>query len=366
MKRLLLPTLFILICLCRISAQEGYIVTDSLSRFGINLDLESRKNRAHSVTEIIRESKRSPSTTQTYTPDMILAYGVNGKDFESRLIDINGEQKRVFLEKIVQHGSVTVWCYTGGDKDVFFLQKNNELLFMTEDNNPFKTYLEQEPTARDSYFKEGIDKMRLTRYSMKRTEQAVTTGNKNLFTHFRWGILAGGGIGFLHGIDPSPSPDLHLYSGVFANTPLYANLSIQTELYYIKDGYSASKESDNYFNDLIYNKQSLQLPLMLRYTFLHSPKRHIPYLQIGPTLAFVLSSDVQSRSGSIGTNGNSPAPVYQQEKTPSTTVGSSIRGGYEFRFNDRHAYFIDLGYTWLPDKDKRSLSQLFITLSFNL
>ncbi len=109
MKRLLLFTLLILACLYRVSAQEGYIISDSLSRFGVSVELGSRKSQAHKVTEVINQSRGS-SYSQSYTPDDILAYGAGGKDFESKQTIIDGKQRRVFLEKILTSGQVTVWC----------------------------------------------------------------------------------------------------------------------------------------------------------------------------------------------------------------------------------------------------------------
>lgn len=38
--------------------------------------------------------------------------------------------------------------YTGGDKDIYYLQKDKYLLPMNEDNNPFKEYLKQSPNAK--------------------------------------------------------------------------------------------------------------------------------------------------------------------------------------------------------------------------
>lgn len=201
---------------------------------------------------------------------------------------------------------------------------------------------------------------------MKRAHKAVVTDNRNLYERFRWGVLVGGGLNVLK-LDESIN-DYHFFMGAFINQPLHYNLSLQLEATYRKEAYSGSIEKTSSIKDIIYNRQGIQIPILLRYSFNYASQKCIPYLQAGPSIYFTFKNKLEERLYSI-VDGIVNSPEDSTYKPSKIAYGITAGTGMEIRITDKHSLFADLRYLYQKNSckgyDAINEHQFNISLSVN-
>ncbi len=146
MKKTIIFYLCIIIPLVSIFSQsnykEGYIITNSNDTIVGQIDFRTD----HTNSSVCKFKKTETAVENKYYPGDIAGYRFlnEGKYYVSRTLDINGLQKNVFLEFLVQ-GLLNLY-YLQLDNDYYFFEnKNGELISFTKkpdeiiENNRIKT-----------------------------------------------------------------------------------------------------------------------------------------------------------------------------------------------------------------------------------
>ncbi len=319
------------------------------------MELAKGLEKYHKV--FLSQGKRG---TITYTPDEVTEFGTGNEVFVG--LPLPGSTTKVFLYQLVKNDAVAVYQYADeAGKHFFFRQGEGPLQEITKTNNPYAEYLmglhAQEPNHP------------LQTYTIEPTASSLClagdlsrTGNPNLITRFRFGVWVGGGVGRLSQ-ELISSSESELLVGIFANLPIYRQFSLQTELFYWQEAYVDTKGPQTQIEDVAFNRKSLVLPVMVRYSFLQSRGKFIPYLQAGPNLLFGLKKKgevqkVRIEEYSVDTN-----YYLFAEQSGYLYAGFSAGAGTEYKINSRHSFFLDVRYLATLDTEKSSLT--YVTLSFN-
>lgn len=361
MKRTVLIACILFASMHALQAQSDYInINDTLTIIGVKITHPLGLKKYHSV---IQESRKEEPVV--YTPDDISEFCINKNIFVSMVSPIEGEENKVFLHRVIIRDSIAVYLYqdkTG--KHFFFGTQNQGLKEITPQNNLYAEYLSSEYGS-DSKHPINQYRIKLNSQSILFAEKLVRTGNSNLLSRPRYGVWIGAGSGRLtKDIMPNDNSDTHLLVGAFANIPVYRQLSLQTELFYMQEAYSMNKTNPEYITDKIYNRKSIVMPIMPRFSFNWIKGKVIPYIQAGPTIHFALKKKEEEQTVHIHSNNvNITQPPTIEEKNYFYT-GINGGGGLEYKFTRRHSIFWDIRYMRTFGKDTHSL--FYTTLSVNI
>ncbi len=344
---------------CQAFAQGNYILQKDTLRSGIRMWQPAGPQKYHQIKCEISKRK-----IIEYTPDEVVEYRYDGMVYVSLPSPVTGENKRVFLRRVIRNDSVAVYQYGNQDGEhLYFQQGNSEMVLIEHWYNPYAEYVYSTYATRKD--------LPINHYPIKPTtrsilfaDKLIRTENSNLLTRFRYGLWLGGGLAiYPKGEMDKNAQSATLLGGAFMNIPLYGpTVSLQTQLLYMQEAYSLSSTDGGIFRDRVLNRQSIALPLMPRFTANWLTGKWIPYLQAGPSLHYTLSGEMEERT-TVLTNDHFVNTHTITTDLPQFYGGFAVGLGLEYKLNRRHALFVDLNF--LHTFDDNAYNMVYAALSFN-
>lgn len=314
---------------------------------------------------------------ERFTPLQVHLYRQGSKTYYSKTIEINGEKKQVMLQRVLktEHDSLSIYRFINDRKfPVYYYQFGNEpeVYPMAESadsktGQPLKDYLLSFPVAqKDKYVQDYINKMQPTLQSYKNRARICLNDNINFLPAFRWGIMTGmGGSRLSTDIEIHSKQQWQWQVGAFADIPLMQfGFSLHPELTFLK--FSASSYTQ--FWNAAYNRTTLQVPLLLRYTLVAIRGKILPYVQVGPELGFRVKGNTEICRYTNDEEGYVTDYKIYQENNKGFYLTGTAGVGVEMKIQRRHSVFIDLRYRsdFTEDNFPLKTSGWFMTASYNL
>jgi opacity protein-like surface antigen len=330
-------------------SQRAYILGDSSAHYGLKILEGTRRDNY----QFIKVKDREEGVVTTYYPNDISEYGLkDGTTYVSRTITINGEERKVFLNRLAL-GTLTLYHYNSKSHQAYYLETPDaRLIELPRDGDRNYKDILSEHLSVCPYSKDNV---RLVRYRDSSMGRLVSYDNKctaKPFPYRKFGIVAGYGITSL--LTPSNyngpfegSEKVDNYKGgLFGfsfDQPIYAShYSVHAELLVSRSSYSYGRLKNDRHTDMVVNLTSLDIPLQARYTFTSSKTR--PFINAGGILSYRLQ--------------NSSA-LYNSTVTATETIvndviddlvsdwGGGFAGGAGMQFNVsfRSTFSIELRYS---------------------
>ena len=269
-------------------AEKGYYIKNSVLYDGIWILKENKSGRARRVV-IPQQMKHE---AQTLYPTDIEEYGFpNGIKYVSAKINFGGLEVQVFLDEFISiNDEVIFFVYSTENKeDIFFILEGEENILRQIDTNTPKEVWDIFKSLNDCSEVEGLEPFprKLTRKRVNVFYSAYRDCNPNLFPKFQYGPVLNLGIG-----KPKTNEvPAYVYSfniaftaGGFVQIPFDECTSLRTEILYSllnnRGNIGAmQKKSDS---EAQYLRHSIQMPLLVRYSFNFNPWKNVPYFELGP------------------------------------------------------------------------------------
>ncbi|NDW13754.1 PorT family protein [Bacteroides sp. 214] len=361
MKKSIITTFVLLLTIFpALQAQETYIIKNDTLVTGLNLILASGRKKYHEVIE----EKRKNNVLKIYTPNIISEFHTDNKTFVSMSSPVDGEEQKVFLYQLVKRDSITVYQYANKEKNYLFFRKNEgELKEITAQNNPYSTYINEKYEGNSTHPINSYQ-IRPTPQSIRFAEKLIYTQNRNLLSHIRYGIWIGGGISTISkSTIPKENTNTHLFAGLFLNIPVYTYFSVHSEISFMQEAYSYHYKSSETI-DKTFNRKSLFMPIMLRYSFNKIKGNFIPYIQAGPSTHFALKQKEEKQFLSISDENASIEELPVSEKSNFFYSGISSGTGLEYKLSSQHSVFLDVRYIHTFITNNNNI--IYVTISVNL
>ena len=309
----------------------------------------------------------------TYYPENIEGYGfTNGAKYVSAVINYNGSKKNVFLEEIVNiQDSAIIYLYCSeNNKDIFFILKGNEKKFeMVNSNVPDELWdvLKNLHSCRKLDDIENFPQ-KINRNTIYVLYRAYNDCNPNLFPKFQLGTVANIGLG-----KPATNDfpyykynlDLVFSIGLFAQLPFDECMALRIEaLYSFLDNKKGTLK--NYSNSAEYKRNSIQTPLLFRYSFNYTNGKNVPYMEAGPCFDIAFGGG-KYRNGIL--QKRPEATILDEYSIIDFMYGFSIGTGIEHKINNKKSLHIGLRYNWLKGYRQEyveKLNLLSLNLAYNL
>lgn len=347
MKRLLYLILFLIQSFI-VNGQRGYYVKDSLMSIGVNLiDGGAIKNAQQCQ---IGEKKK----TLIYSPDEVKEYGFkDGSVYISRIVKINNEEKKVFLERLSK-GNINLYYYKDKKGKKFFLEKDSgqlvEVLKKGIDNSNYKNFLN--PYIQDC--NNVTEALKLVTYSKPSLTKFIDQYNSCLhkpFPFIKYGLIIGYGISKPLNSKISDKVlknavfknDNTFNFGLFADIPiLLSYFSLHPEMYIQKNAFSSHYNFGNTVTDIIMNTTSINIPLFIRYTYPTLKLR--PYVNIGGTFTYNVRNNNAVYTATISND------IIEIEETNNSNIysakqiGYAVGGGIQYNIDYRKSLFFEVRY----------------------
>lgn len=361
-------------------SHDAYYVKDSMVVVGVKVIDGLRINGIQTCRVITSKD------TLVFTPYDIDEYGNGQSEFISATIFFRGQEKRVFLKRLVK-GDMSLYSYRLRGNNMYYLEKEKgvfiDLPRRWEHNRQitFKNILEDE-TSDCQYTSFNLMQ---TSYNSSSLSQFIHSYNHcsampSLPTRF--GVLAGysfldlrpssyGNYLYVQDFSFTKKPDV--FFGVFWDQPLFFTFfSAHLGVNYYQMSESFYTFSGNNALDFLVKSSSLQIPFQLRYYYPLSNNIK-PFINAGG----IYSSDIRNESTIFRTTFFQEIISIEEPIDVSPAKGNSfgfVAGiGGEYRFGLRQAVLIELRYVQqnaLNEKsptsvlfDKRGM-QLLIGISF--
>lgn len=343
-----------------------YIETDSLLATGIKLIQGTRMDNA----QFILQKKKDMEIR--FTPDQLSEYGFSGGPvYKSRTITIDGQPRRVFLERI-RHGDVTLYFYAEKGFRTFFLEKDSTVFTEIPDSRDFRAIL-IENTGDFGWNASQVKLVRYNRNSLSKLISIYNRGKNRPLPYPRFGITAGYSrmsltapytvsIRQLNGISFAPASSVSF--GIFADLPIMmSNFSLNTGVNISKHGFSANSTTSQSEIDVVINMTSANLPVLLRYTLPTLAWR--PFINAGG----IYSCPVKyKREYYESTFVDDIIIINEIENDPSPSGGSlgcSLGIGLQYNLDYRKTSSLELRYNQIPgNASTLSMSYLEVFASF--
>jgi hypothetical protein len=347
MKRLLYLLIFLIQSFI-VNGQRGYYVKDSLVSVGVKLiDGGAIKNAQQCQVEGKKE-------TLTYSPDEVKEYGfVDGSVYISRIIKIDNEEKKVFLERLVE-GKINLYYYKDKKGKKFFFEKDNgqlvEVLKKGIDNSNYKNFIK--PYTQDC--NNVTEALKLVSYTKPSLSKYIDQYNSCLhkpFPFVRYGLIIGYGISKPQNLKISDKilknavfkNDNTFNIGVFGDIPIFFSyFSLHPEMYFQKNGFSSHSIIGNTVNDIIINTTSINIPLLIRYTFPTLKLR--PYVNVGGAFTYNLRNNNAVYPATISNNIIEIEETNKRNIYSEKQIGYAVGGGIQYNIDYRKSLFFELRY----------------------
>ncbi len=349
-----LSTFILVVISCSLDAQNAYLISDS-SKFvrAVIVDagdvLNAKFCRRVLDGNIIQ-----------YSPFEVKEYGLNdGRVYVSKDIKLNGPSRRVFLERLVSD-TTSLYYFKDEDIETYFIE-NKKAGFV---ELPHRSLDKAELAYRHilsglmSDCHEVDDALKVVIYQKK--SMALLTKRYNAcvnkpFPFFKYGFYAGVGfstLDYISGVGNAFFKQENIYFknadfkydngfifGVFIDQPLAStDFSIHPEIYFTKNDYSSKYEMDGAQIEVFINTQSINFPVLFRYTFPIAKAR--PYINAGLIYAYQFKQEFDSYA-TPNEQGEQPAPVVINQ------LGLTAGCGAQIDLASRLRLYLDFRYNYL-------------------
>lgn len=240
-------------------------------------------------------------------PADIEGYTFGNRRFVSARVEYDGVEQECFLEEIITAGdSLRVMFHfrRSPDRHVFYMTDGTgRITHAVPDNEPGPLWELVEAHGRGCDRSFGEFPRRATKSRLVRYRDAYRDCNPNLFPRPEFGVAASAGAYrpmHAKGLWTRRKGFAAAYTaGVWFKVPLDGHWSLRPEVNFFHVRYA------NGYTDILYNslseniafeQNSVQVPIMVRYSFNGLRGRAIPYFELGATLEFPTSAAM----GSVG------------------------------------------------------------------
>lgn len=351
-------------------SQSGYYATDTATYIGVKIIDQGAIQNAKTCVVIIENEKI------IFTPDEIVEYGFHeGNSYYSKEIDINGLTKKVFLER-KSTGDINVYYFKSRKGRRFFIEKPDDKLIELEASSQRNKFNDELDSHLDKslYLSNYIPFVNYNTTSLTRFFDLYNSGGTKPFPFFRYGVNTGVAVSHITNADEINQlvNDLYFdrdYSyqiGAFMDIPPFNGLiSFHPEIYLQQNGFSNHSENGNIFYDMIINTTSINLPVLIRYTYPSVKLR--PFVNAGLSFSYNLKNDSYIYTSTFSGDIIEIGKLEDIEISSSKLLGYSVGIGFEYNLNIRNSLFVELRYNDLfgigSAKEKRHDIQLFIGIN---
>lgn len=273
----------------------------------------------------------------TLRPTEIREYGLeDGSRYLGATYMLDGEKHEVFLEVIIDEPQYEVLLDEQGEEPVFFLRRDGRITRITDGGKELRELMRQQGRQCGKSNEVENYPMKLTRTSVLAMHNAYNRCNvKALNRPIRFGIggglclnrVAGRAQGKIH-------TDFGIYPSVFVMFPVDPNIDIVAELSYTTAKITGKGAFDG---QTVYRRQSLYLPVMVRYTATQVAGNWMPYIGVGATFDFLTGGGCD---------------IHPQKYMADTMYGVIAEAGVEYRIARRHSLFLSLRYNYAAGKTR--------------
>ncbi|REE00140.1 porin family protein [Marinoscillum furvescens] len=307
MSRYVLLVVFACLTVLAEAQKRGFIATDTSLVSGVKLVAGTDSENAHYITRI------KQGRPVTYLPHQLTQYGLkDGTVYVSREIELRGEIRPVFLERLT-HGGLTLYSYQEPGSRKFYLSSDSsELVMLTEDN--YRQLL-MDYTADFDWAYGQHELVAFRTKSMEQLLDMYNDGENRRLNFPRMGVTAGfaqssHSVSFNMATSQLSNSQLKnlvfdpaqgVVFGAFADMPIRNAYSFYTGLFFSKAEVEASAVTGQYDLSMKMTHTTVELPVLLRYTLQTNNWR--PFLNFGGAVAYHLANETYlkevSPSGSV-------------------------------------------------------------------
>ncbi len=332
-----------LVCSCSFG-QSDYYVTDSTTMVGVSLKSESDASNSKYC-----KLWKNKDQVKKLGPDKVLEYGFkDGRVYVSREVQIYNEDKKVFLERLV-NGDTKLYYYKSDVMEMYYIEAHSSSLIEIPKGKgaAFREQLSEITKSCDKV----TDATKLVKYhksSMTRYFQNYNNCESKPFPFFKYGIIAGGGMSKLNSASPIyPQLDQLNYPyrfgymfGLFIDQPIQASdYSFHMELYFSKYSYTHSLYTGDRKVFLDVEKSTIVVPLLMRYTF---PKlKTKPFINFGAIVSYDINNEHTMKQDIISGENT----FYENTFIDNNQLGFALGSGLEFKLNYRRSLFCELRFS---------------------
>ncbi len=333
-----------------------YIATDSSISTGIKLIPSSPKLNSQYIKVKVKDGE------VMYTPDQITRYGLrDGTVYEAEKIQVDGEERKLFLERLVE-GKITLYRYVGQKYKTYFIRKDSsDLQEVHRDMESLKLL------SQDCEF--VADAIRVASYNNKESiRRLVSQYNKcqrKPFPYKKVGILTG--VKRISLIQPSnssntlvndvsfPTSSLPII-GLYGDFPLFmSEFSFHPELFFTRYNVTAKGRSSQTDVDVLVSLSSLHVPVLIRYT-VPTPVWRL-FFNAGPYFSYNLENSSDIYYATLSNNTVTIERPVQKKLGSDYMVGYSGGLGLQRNLNFRKTISAEVRYTRAIGPDDTTLTQ---------
>ena len=363
-KQLVFMLLCIFLASKAFSQNVNYYGTDT-AYYSVETFMKSDALSKHHYIKI-----KGKTGVTTLTPDQITDYGFqNGTVYFSKEIEFEGKPKRVFLRRL-QQGTLNLYIYKTELRDFYYLEKEGKLIKLNSSDKNYQKQL-RELTKDFNWSYNQIDLVKFNQSSLKRIVNRYNYFDNSPLPQFRKGLTVGlRSISFVAPVFQSPNYEFKngnsVSIGAYTDIPLFQTFfSFYSGLNLSKVGITGIAEEVNIETLIAINLLSVDLPLLLKYTF-PLPKWK-PYANIGTTLQTNLSKNITALQTSFNGNVVSVLDIDQNDIIQNSLSGFTIGAGVQYPVNNKRLASAEIRYKSLNTGtgriDQKQL-ELLISYSF--
>jgi len=293
------------------------------------------------------------SRVKVYSPGELIEYGFkDGRVYCSKEVEINGNSKHVFLERI-----------SGDALNVYYYREEGFRTFFIESEEGIMEQLPRKDGAGRMGYREAISKLtadcpdleeaiRLAGYqkeSLSELFRRYQGCESKPFPFLKAGISAGYSmvqlranskavLDYYNFLDFRPAGSLSY--GVFIDNPIdYGNYSLHAGLYFSRHQFAASGQHDGDYFDFSADLSSIEVPVLIKYAFPRT--RHRPYLKAGGIWVNNFRRDDRLNVTSFE---NSQINLDFTDNIYRNMMGVSLGFGIDIKLSTRNYLFVEINY----------------------
>lgn len=355
---------------------------DSIVR---DIELYSKFNNLEAQQKIVRLN--DDLSTTTYLPDQVKYYYIGKKRFQSISIrNADGSVSKIFVRRdkrpFYQDSSVPSLfeVYNSANNYNLYVRiKPNEPIIPFDqdgDNVITKHYINEN---KDAGGNENIEKWLSSKPANKRNpifmQKVIDSQNDKYLPALRFGAGVGVNINSVHITDFMNEEDncgsqVQAAATLFVDYRSSCGLGLHVDLTFNKascDKY-VPEDKEGRTSHMIYNRTTLNLPVMLRYTFTSLKGKLLPFVQAGIQGDFFIKDECFDYR--IYKQEDENDPGYYYDKYDAGKISSSLvaGAGIEYRLTAKHSIFFDLKYAIPngPKHEKNKYTMKCNSIMFNL
>jgi hypothetical protein len=353
--------------------QQDYYATDTLIHSGVKiLDNGSLKNFRQFVVE-------TDSGNVKLNPDVVKEFTLNGKVFLSRKITLGDTIKSVFIRREVE-GKMNLYSYSGVEGKKFFISKDSlhlvELVKKDESgkNDLFRKVLKENATGCE-YIGQAVKLTVFTKSSLTAFTKFYNDCRDKPFPFIKMGIIIGfENSSIIKNEDISESllknssfkKDNHFLLGLFIDFPIQNQFSLHSEIFLQRNKFYWHEVSMNAVTDAMVSSQSLNIPLLLRYTL---PGKVIcPFFEAGPSVVYSLVDNSKIYMLAVKNNVIELDDLHARRYPIISGLqpGYTLGAGIQVKLNYRNSLFLGTRYNKYPgSNDSFGTSKIQLLTGYN-